>query len=77
MRSLRVTGEDVAHSREAGLDLRGRDGADAEAEPAGFVRQTEGLERNDGEAGIVEEQAADLFVRLDAPRPMRSNWTER
>src|SRR5437899_2239216 len=63
--SLRVTGQNVVHTREAGLDLRGRDGADAEPEPARLARQPEGLERNDGEAGVVEEQPADLLVGLD------------
>src|SRR4051812_6215443 len=57
--SLRVSGENVAHARQSGFDLCGRDGADAEPEPARFVRQPESLEGNDREAGVIEEQPAD------------------
>src|ERR1700694_3235436 len=66
-KSLRVAGQHVAHARKARFDLARGDGADAEAEPPRLLRQAERLEGDNGEAGVVEEQLPDLFVRGDAP----------
>src|SRR5258706_15368198 len=61
--SLREVGQHVAHARQAGFDLARRDRTGAEPEPPRLLRQAEGLEGDDGESGVIEEKAADLFVR--------------
>src|SRR5262245_21242746 len=57
--------EERAHAREAGLDVGGGDGADRQAHPARLLVQSERLEGDDREAGLLEQELADLLVRAD------------
>ncbi len=63
----REAAQGCLETRERGVDVGDRDGADREPEPAAPSFGAEGLERHDRQAGLVEQQPADVLVGGDAP----------
>src|SRR5205823_6393595 len=53
------------HALQPAGDVVARHRAGAEAEPSRLLAQPEGLERDGGEAGLLQQQAADVLVGAD------------
>jgi hypothetical protein len=76
-----------AHALQSYFAVTHADCARAQTEPSVVLLHAEGLERDDGEAGLLEEEAADGFVcaetidEIELHREIRSGpavrWRDR